>query len=25
MAKSPSRNPPITEHLAYLLAQANRE
>ncbi|ABE38279.1 transcriptional regulator, MarR family [Rhodopseudomonas pseudopalustris] len=25
VAKSPSRNPPITEHLAYLLAQANRE
>ncbi|WBU30866.1 MarR family transcriptional regulator [Rhodopseudomonas palustris] len=25
MAKSPTRNPPITEHLAYLLAQANRE
>ncbi|WP_182915379.1 MarR family winged helix-turn-helix transcriptional regulator [Rhodopseudomonas palustris] len=25
MARSPSRNPPITEHLAYLLAQANRE
>jgi DNA-binding MarR family transcriptional regulator len=25
VAKSPRRNPPITEHLAYLLAQANRE
>lgn len=25
LARSPSRNPPITEHLAYLLAQANRE
>ena len=25
MAKSPSRNTPITEHLAYLLAQASRE
>ncbi len=25
MAKPPSQNTPITEHLAYLLAQANRE
>ena len=25
MAKPPSQNSPITEHLAYLLAQANRE
>ncbi|ABD05648.1 transcriptional regulator, MarR family [Rhodopseudomonas palustris HaA2] len=25
VARSPSSNPPITEHLAYLLAQANRE
>jgi DNA-binding MarR family transcriptional regulator len=25
VAKSPSPNSPITEHLAYLLAQANRE
>ena len=25
MAKSPLRNTPITEHLAYLLAQASRE
>ncbi|MDU6671139.1 MAG: MarR family transcriptional regulator, partial [Bradyrhizobium sp.] len=25
MAKSPHPNTPLTEHLAYLLAQANRE
>lgn len=25
MAKPPKENPPITEHLVYLLAQANRE
>lgn len=25
MAKSPSSNTPLTDHLAYLLAQANRE
>ena len=25
MAKPPKENTPITEHLAYLLAQANRE
>lgn len=25
VAKTPTQNPPITEHLAYLLAQANRE
>ena len=25
MAKPPTPNTPITEHLAYLLAQANRE